>query len=66
MLYIKSLNLPTKKKVLFYNKIWNFVWKQDYAALKGKVYELHRINGLISFGMGYTGDLMSSVLLTGT
>jgi hypothetical protein len=51
---------------LFCNKIWNFVGEQNYAALKGNVYELRRIHGLISLGMGYTGNLMLPVLLTGT
>jgi len=51
---------------LFCNKIWNFVREQGYAALNGNVYELHRIHGLISLGMDYTGNLMFSVLLTGT
>jgi hypothetical protein len=51
MPYIKSLN---------FNKIWNFVVKQDDAALKGNIYELHRISGLISFGLGYTVGCSSS------
>jgi len=51
---------------LFCNNIWNLVGEQDYAALKGNFYELHRIHGLISLGIGYTGNLMLSVLLTGT
>jgi len=43
--------------VVFCNKIWNFAEEQGYAALKGKGYELGRIHGLISLGMGYTGNL---------
>ena len=65
MPYIKSLNLPIKK-VLFCNKIWIFVGEQYYVALKGNVYELLRIHGLISLGVGYTGNLLPSDLLRGT
>jgi hypothetical protein len=46
---------------LFYNNISNFVGKKDYIALKGKVYGLPHIQGLISLNMGYTGNLMPEV-----